>query len=56
MSMYNDDQPDAVGGGMHFNLHNNLWGTAFPQWYADDASFRFALQVSRPPLPSREVA
>ena len=30
---YNDEQPDAVHGGMHFMLHNNLWGTAFPQWY-----------------------
>eukprot|EP00750_Incisomonas_marina_P010640 INCI16292.10.p1 GENE.INCI16292.10~~INCI16292.10.p1 ORF type:complete len:901 (+),score=156.29 INCI16292.10:333-3035(+) len=30
---YNDEEPDAVHGGMHFNLHNNLWGTAFPQWY-----------------------
>ncbi|XP_065194900.1 uncharacterized protein LOC135826196 [Sycon ciliatum] len=24
-------QPDLTGG-WHFNLYNNLWGTAFPQW------------------------
>ena len=38
---------DISSGGMHVNLHNNLWGTAFPQWFGDDSSFRFsvALQV-----------
>ena len=40
---YNDEQPDAVRGGMHFNLHNNLWGTAFPQWYGDDGLARFKI-------------
>eukprot|EP00802_Teleaulax_amphioxeia_P002335 Tamp_02337.p1 GENE.Tamp_02337~~Tamp_02337.p1 ORF type:complete len:933 (-),score=169.09 Tamp_02337:1642-4440(-) len=25
----------------HFNLYNNVWGTAFPQWQSGDASFRF---------------
>ena len=24
-------QPD-MSGGVHANIHNNLWGTAFPQW------------------------
>eukprot|EP00932_Pfiesteria_piscicida_P016321 SRR837773.3250.p1 GENE.SRR837773.3250~~SRR837773.3250.p1 ORF type:complete len:221 (-),score=65.49 SRR837773.3250:84-716(-) len=43
MLRYTDDQPDALGGGMHFNLHNNLWGTAFPQWYGDDGVARFSL-------------
>ena len=38
-----DSQPDAVRGGMHANLMNNLWGTAFPQWYDDDGSARFEL-------------
>jgi len=37
---FDDGYPD-LSGGMHFNLHNNLWGTAFPQWYEDDAKFRF---------------
>ena len=40
-----EDQPDPAGG-MHFNLHNNLWGTAFPQWYGDDGAARFRIYVS----------
>lgn len=28
-------------GGLHFNLHNNIWGTNFPMWYEGDAKFRF---------------
>merc|ERR1712150_116198 len=39
-----DQQPSDFEGGMHFNLHNNLWGTAFPQWYSDDMMFRFKLE------------
>jgi len=45
---YNDDKPD-VHGGMHFNLHNNLWGTAFPQWYGDDGLARFSLRSRKAP-------
>jgi hypothetical protein len=37
-----DNQP-ACENGMHFNLFNNLWGTAFNQWYDNDALFRFVL-------------
>jgi hypothetical protein len=33
-------------GGMHFNLHNNVWGTNFVMWYEDDARFRFAIRTS----------
>lgn len=44
---YNDDQP-ATSGGMHANLHNNLWGTAFPQWYDDDLVARFRLHTTPP--------
>lgn len=32
--------------GMHFNLHNNKWGTNFPMWYEEDAKFRFIVQFS----------
>jgi hypothetical protein len=32
--------------GMHFNLHNNLWGTNFPMWFEDDCRFRFSLDFS----------
>jgi hypothetical protein len=30
--------------GMHVNLYNNVWGTNFPMWYAEDARFRFVLR------------
>jgi len=39
------NQP-KVEGGMHFNIYNNLWGTAFNQWYDDDARFRFTLHFT----------
>ncbi len=32
-------------GGVHVNLYNNLWGTAFPQWYDLDMYYRFTLTV-----------
>ncbi|OPH49324.1 glycoside hydrolase [Paenibacillus ferrarius] len=32
--------------GMHFNLHNNIWGTNFPMWYEGDAKFRFKLEFN----------
>lgn len=34
----------SPAGGMHVNLHNNVWGTNFPAWYEEDAAFRFKLQ------------
>jgi len=40
-----ETQPE-VEGGMHFNIFNNLWGTAFNQWYDNDARFRFTLHFS----------
>lgn len=30
---------------IHFNLFNNVWGTNFPQWFEEDARFRFVLHV-----------
>lgn len=53
----NGTQPDPVGRGMHANLHNNLWGTAFPQWYDDDGIARFQLMrgsAVRPASSSRD--
>ena len=35
-----------LSGGMHFNLHNNVWGTNFPMWYAEDTKFRFSIVLS----------
>ena len=43
---FGNRQPD-LRDGLHFNLHNNLWGTDFPQWYEDDALFRFSLRLTR---------
>lgn len=34
----------SVKGGVHVNLHNTIWGTNFPQWYGDDARFRFVIR------------
>ncbi|MGZ9585634.1 DUF5054 domain-containing protein [Paenibacillus marinisediminis] len=33
----------SLAGGMHVNLHNNIWGTNFPAWYEEDALFRFKM-------------
>jgi hypothetical protein len=41
---FNNNQPD-MSEGVHVNLYNNLWGTAFPQWYGEDMKFRFAIRV-----------
>ena len=40
-------QPDLTGG-WHFCVHNNVWGTAFPQWYSDDGIARFLLELGPP--------
>ena len=40
-------QPDLTGG-WHFNVWNNVWGTAFPQWYGDDGIARFILELGPP--------
>lgn len=37
------DQPDVIRGGMHSNIYNNAWGTAFAQWYDDDGVARWVL-------------
>jgi hypothetical protein len=42
--VFDNDQPD-MHEGVHVNLFNNLWGTAFPQWYGDDMRFRFVIRV-----------
>lgn len=40
------NQPPDPQQGVHFNLHNNLWGTNFPMWLEDDCRFRFFLEFS----------
>ena len=51
---HDNRQPD-LRDGIHFNLHNNLWGTDFPQWYEDDARFRFTLRIA-PRDPAGAIA
>ena len=41
-----DNQFAPLSGGMHVNLHNNIWGTNFPMWYEDNGKFRFRLDFS----------
>jgi len=41
-----DNNVPEMQEGVHVNLYNNLWGTAFPQWYGNDMRFRFVIQVS----------
>jgi hypothetical protein len=41
---FDNDIPD-MREGVHVNLYNNLWGTAFPQWYEQDMRFRFILRA-----------
>lgn len=46
-----DDMLSDLSGGWHFNLWNNVWGTNFPQWYEQDARFRFELALR----PANEI-
>jgi hypothetical protein len=41
---FDNDVPD-MREGVHVNLYNNLWGTAFPQWYEQDMRFRFIIRA-----------
>ncbi len=41
---FTNDQPD-MREGVHFCLHNNLWGTNFPMWFEEDCRFRFTIKV-----------
>ena len=41
----NNQVPD-MKGGIHFNLHNNVWTTNFRAWYDDDAMFRFKVSFT----------
>lgn len=38
---YDGNSLPDMGGGMHVNLHNNLWGTTAPQWWGGSMAFRF---------------
>ncbi|CAF1482144.1 unnamed protein product [Adineta steineri] len=43
---FDNSIPDCQGinnNGLFINLHNNLWNTAFPIYYEQDAKFRFKM-------------
>jgi hypothetical protein len=40
---FTQEQPDMTQGITSI-LYNNVWGTNFPMWYSDDASFRYELR------------
>lgn len=46
-----DNTEPQLEKGMHFNLHNNVWGTNFRMWYDDDALFRFTMRFC-PDIPT----
>lgn len=39
-----DNAKPAPGGGMHFCLCNNAWGTNFVMWFEEDMRFRFTIE------------
>jgi hypothetical protein len=41
---FSTEQPD-LRTGLHFCLHNNSWGTNYPQWFGEDMRFRFILRT-----------
>lgn len=41
---FSKQQPD-LRKGVHFCLHNNTWGTNYPQWFGEDMRFRFVLST-----------
>ena len=45
---FRNDLPDPAEG-IHINLFNNLWGTNFPQWFGEDARFRFVIHPGGSP-------
>ncbi len=42
---FSNTLPD-MRGGVHFNLYNNVWGTNFPMWFEDNATYRFVLKIN----------
>lgn len=40
-----DNKTPTVDNGMHFCLHNNVWGTNFMMWFNDDMKYRFVFKT-----------
>jgi hypothetical protein len=41
-----DNRLPDVKDGVHFCLHNNVWGTNFMMWFGEDMKFRFKMKIS----------
>jgi len=52
---FSNEQPD-LGKGLHFCLHNNTWGTNYPQWFGEDMRFRFVLRTQTAAHSARFLA
>jgi hypothetical protein len=42
-----DDKFENMAGGIHFNIHNNIWGANFPSWYEEDGRSRFIIDMKK---------
>ena len=40
-----DNQLPEAKAGIHFCLHNNVWGTNFMMWFEDDMKYRFIFKT-----------
>jgi hypothetical protein len=40
-----DNRLPEVKDGIHFCLHNNVWGTNFRMWFEDDMKYRFVFKA-----------
>lgn len=44
---YDNKIEDCTTDGISYVLYNNVWGTNFPLWYEDNASFSFKIEQQR---------
>ena len=44
---YDNKIEDCATDGISYVLYNNVWGTNFPLWYEDNASFSFKIEKRR---------
>lgn len=42
---FSNEYPSPEKDGVSFVLHDSIWGTNFPLWYEDNASFRFDVEI-----------
>jgi hypothetical protein len=40
-----DNRLPEANQGVHFNLHNNVWGTNFMMWFEEDMKYRFVFKA-----------